>query len=201
MYFKLRILSVLALLSLNCFAMESLDSSDEIALFQELGKEAQIELGIPEDKHAPIMALPKPISFMDKLKGQPYAAYYPTDHKILVNTICFNKDIFYGIKRGLIFHEAVHAKYKDTQTCAAVERRADIEACIAMKCFQCLEEFSLTHNTFYDFKGYISRSEIKQIAEKFKNRNCICSYHQNNPSLPSSPSFLYKFVDFLKDVF
>ncbi|CAF1448257.1 unnamed protein product [Didymodactylos carnosus] len=73
--------------------------------YQELGKEAQCVLGIPEKYHVPIKKFPS------SLTSFPIAAL-ATPEAIFVNEVRLNQEA-YGAKRCVMFHEAIHKKYND----------------------------------------------------------------------------------------
>lgn len=72
--------------------------------YQELGKETQIALGIPEEYHVPIRQLHK--------ESKDYAIALP--QVIYVNEEKLNEP--YGVQRCILFHEATHKKYNDNTT-------------------------------------------------------------------------------------
>ena len=78
---------------------------DELASpeYQELGKEAQIAAGIPEEYHVPIKKIPSthPLASYVGAVAEPDAIY--------VNEERCNQ-VSYGARRSLLFHEAVHKK-------------------------------------------------------------------------------------------
>ncbi|MCL4361277.1 hypothetical protein M1446_02900 [Candidatus Dependentiae bacterium] len=173
MNFKLKILSVLVLLSLNCFAMEikqEIDPGVQSALasqfYQDLGKEAQFSVGIPEAQHVPIKNFPNLIKQL-----QSFAITSDTD--IYIDEYYLDLAL-YGIQRCIIFHEAIHRKYNDLQYLKNVtnkalglkfdseenlknylkiyaeevqqcrsfcEHRADTEGLYATQCYMCVNEY------------------------------------------------------------
>ncbi|MCL4361278.1 hypothetical protein M1446_02905 [Candidatus Dependentiae bacterium] len=191
MNFKIKILSILVLLSLNCFAMETEDNSDPVSkfepasqLYQILGTEAQMTLGIPKEKHLPI----KQFHYM------PGALAMALPNAIIVNENVQN--ISYGIKRCTMLHEVVHVKHHDAQFFLDLkekdnvieleeeehrirENRADIQGCYAAQCFMCVHEFSKARPENYDQQGYLTSGQVLKIAEELKQQNKICAYHSN----------------------
>lgn len=81
----------------------SLGTVPASALFQNLGKEAQISVGIPPFFNVPIRKFRKDVSI----------AGCQTPHAIYVNE---EKKSTYGVDRMMIYHEAIHKKYNDFTT-------------------------------------------------------------------------------------
>jgi hypothetical protein len=69
---------------------------------QVLGKEAQIAVGIPADRHVPIQYIPE-------LNCSAVAGV----NAIIIGNEFINDETAYGVKRCNMFHEAVHIKYHD----------------------------------------------------------------------------------------
>lgn len=82
--------------------------------YQDLGREAQFAVGIPEHRHVPIKKI-NPESPMASLVG----AVAESD-AIYVNEEKMDK-VLYGSVRSTFFHEAVHVKYHDKAMDQAIE--------------------------------------------------------------------------------
>ena len=161
---------------------ERLKTEDASAYFQTLGKDAQDRVGIPAYDQLPIKRADL---------GDDFLAV------TFVNCIVVNEqlDCAYGCARIVLLHEALHSKYLDTVNIVSIlkafgrfsdpyesykERRADIEACYASKCHKCVEEFSSgrpPRDTEW-LKGYISREEALEIAERLEEQHLVCDHHQ-----------------------
>lgn len=74
--------------------------------YQELGKEAQIAAGIPEEYHVPIKKIPSTHLLA------PYVGAVAEPDAIYVNEEKLNQRP-YGARRSALFHEAIHIKYND----------------------------------------------------------------------------------------
>ncbi len=82
--------------------------------YQELGKEAQYAVGIPEEYHVPMLYMP-PTSPLAAVVGAITfpCAIYVNEEKLDLQT--------YGVQRCLLFHEAIHKKYNDVSMDAVLE--------------------------------------------------------------------------------
>ncbi|MCL4361276.1 hypothetical protein M1446_02895 [Candidatus Dependentiae bacterium] len=200
MNFKIKILSILVLLSLNCFAMET-GSNDEYPAaspkYQKLASEAQVAAGIPLEKHYPIKKV-------NQIRG-----VVTVPGMIGVNEKDLNK-YSYGVQRCQLFHEAIHVKYDDAQRSwdrchfksmeaplsfeeeleerRLGENRADIEGYNATQCFSCVNEMAKVGKkgqkkyNIADIieSGYLTSDEITKIAENLKQQNKKCTYHSTS---------------------
>lgn len=179
MNFKSKILSILILLSLSCFAIEQEIPASK--LYQDLGKEAQFALGIPEEYHLQIKQdnVRKNIAYVNKAG-------------IYVNEVIL-KPYSYGFKRCTMFHEVAHIKNNDiyltepfymfSKQQQLMEKKADIIGYYASECFFCVREKAYLikgelKNWFSGYLGYLQFDQVEKIAEELKQQNKICAYHE-----------------------
>ncbi|MCL4361274.1 hypothetical protein M1446_02885 [Candidatus Dependentiae bacterium] len=181
MKLKLTILGLLALSSLTYFVAKNrviCPKSDEFALCKELAKEAQLALGIPQERHAEV------VKMQSNDPMYTYPAYCSNENdKIYVNTEMLSQ-IPYGGKRCIFCHESVHIKYNDAKSTPKVENRADTEGFYATGCSQCTHEMaygrSLQNEDELIKDGYLTSKEINKISADLKKQHKLCQYHKDN---------------------
>jgi len=160
--------------------------------YQELGKEAQRLVGIPEEKQITIKKL------------APHAPNYKFAPACMCNGYIFVKEEFmdhtwHGIKRISLIHETVHKKqFRPFEQQIVVihphkynkiEREADMEAVHLGKCWRCTYEFSLkaprqhdNHPQAQAFReqGYATHEELGTISREQQKHNLLCPRHKRS---------------------
>jgi len=150
--------------------------------YQELGKEAQFALGIPERNHVPIKRA-------NPNEQRPNIVAYAKRDGIYVYEEKLNHRP-YGMKRFFLFHEAAHIKYRDhssSLSSKAIERRADRQGGLATKCAACIRETELCRwpgkSKIYE-QGYITANELEDIAQYLDRQGeKMCPYHSQRNQL------------------
>ncbi len=158
--------------------------------YQELGKEAQNLLTIPEKEQVIIKKL---------ASHAPNFAYAPA---CMCNGYIFVKEEFmdrtwFGIKRVSLIHEAVHKKQfqpfeqqiviLNPSKYSKIEREADCEGALLGKCYRCTYEFSLKQPREKDTSpqaqsaremGYATYEQLGQISQQQQKQRLLCSHHK-----------------------
>jgi len=164
-----------------------------------LGEEAQTAVGIPKKYQLPI----KKFECKTEKHQDVYAFVHPDAIYINEDKL---KNLPYGCKRCILFHEAIHAKYNDVFCAKALlipmfvpqircrywnhrEHRADAEGCLATQCSKCVLErakligsYSQIPQFLLEQHGYLSAEETKKIAESLSQQSKLCVYHKNHRS-------------------
>jgi len=94
-------------LSSDAFVKVFFGAEPASPLFQEMGKDAQITLGISEDCHVPIYKMTLNLELFKEVGAFALPGF------IIVNENRLNR-ASYGAQRAALFHEAVHIKYADS---------------------------------------------------------------------------------------
>ncbi|MCL4361275.1 hypothetical protein M1446_02890 [Candidatus Dependentiae bacterium] len=178
MNFKLKILGIIALLSVTYFMAKNTvkkSFSNKLTQYETLAEEGQLAFGIPREKRVKVV---KMVPSDPLYKNSAY--YSAEDNKIFINEEMLNK-VPYGCKRSIMFHECVHIKYGDTRATPQCEHRADTEGFYATECYICAHEIAVNRRgRDARNRGYLMTKDIDKISEDLKKQNKICSYHQTN---------------------
>lgn len=175
--------------ALLCMAALTLCStrSHELAseLYQQIAQEACEAVGIP----------PIPVYKESNPKEEYNGAtvfvqdWGIEDHYVLVNEYRLDSKP-YTYKKYVLCHEMVHYReehskkvHSDNIRCIYDERYADLSACVAMNCFECITivaDVCLASDwKRKEGKGYLSPSELHEISQEYERDNRICAYHHN----------------------
>jgi hypothetical protein len=158
--------------------------------YQELGKEAQSLLTIPEEKHVSIK------------KMAPHAPNFEYAPACMCNGYIFVKEEFMdrawlGIKRVSLIHEAVHKKQfrpfeqqviiLNPSKYSKIEQEADFEGALLGKCYRCTYEFSLKQPREKDTSpqaqkaremGYATYEQLGKISQQQQKQKLLCCQHK-----------------------
>ena len=158
--------------------------------YQDLGKEVQNLVEIPEKEHVKIKKLAK------------HAPNYNFAPACMCNGHIFVQEEFmdhtwFGIKRISLIHEAVHKKQfrpleqaivvLNSEKYQKIEQEADFEGALLGKCSRCTYEFSLKqprendhHPQAQKYKemGYATYEQLNVVAKEQQKQNLLCPHHK-----------------------
>ena len=162
-------------------------------LYQKLGQEAQIRVGIPPQECLAIKKL------------DPTSNEYERSHACTCNGAIFvQQERLDQIKtpkgyiRTALFHEVIHVLQFKRHGCfkvinnqySSIEKEADLEGATLAHCWHCTQEYAAHHacdanDTSEPAQqnqnaGYATKQELLAIAARQKQQHALCAYHKQN---------------------
>ena len=178
-------------------AYEAYGNQNADALYQALGKEAQLQAGIPPQE---CLAIKKfdPTAY-GSIEFDPYKrhAALSSNGAIFVQQEVCEQIKTTGFTRITLFHEVIHVLQFKQHGCfkvinnqySSIEKEADLESATLAHCWRCTQEKA---DRAYDANdtsepaqqnqkdGYATKQELLAIAERQKHNHALCTYHKKS---------------------